>query len=55
MNDEYIFRYVCPCCLKTFLDRELQLYPFCFDCASDLVVITSEKIIYLEWECEVES
>lgn len=46
MRDDYCIRYVCPLCLRTFLDYEYQKDPFCWKCGNSLVTISCEKIAY---------
>lgn len=34
-----VFRYVCPNCLHTFLDKSRQQDKFCWECGEGLIVI----------------
>jgi len=46
------YRYVCPLCLKTFLDDDYQEDGFCWSCDEPLVIICYKKIKYLD--CEID-
>lgn len=38
-----MYRYVCPNCLRTFIDKIFNESLFCWKCGQSLVVIPSEK------------
>lgn len=39
-----MYRYVCPNCLRTFLDKRKQDNMFCWNCGEEMVRIGKENV-----------